>query len=391
MQHPYEKNCYSINTETNNMIFQSAQQLHLHNVPKGYLVLSKNDFGKVKKRVNVGIFNKKTNFRVGEQHSLTFWDNQEGKISEVDTSVALSEPSRYFIFYDLNFMMEDFNENIVIEDKNIAEKVSLILNKQFGQDIGKFLSKFKPETLVIPDEFKILKSIIQINNGRLTVNKQVLINSNPFFLLGILEGYIGDNRYFELQNNINIYNISYILNLLGAQYSIRSLPNHSKQVRFKLPIILKQNSTLSENFFRKYKYIFTQNEEKPVLILKKNIVNLKINTENVSFFELVNSGLVEMIPVKDLIFLEIKDQVMYDLTMSHADATNYSLPGTPLLENSDGDVLGAAAILSLDSASECIRKFSTELKENFLNLATGEVNNWGVKLDSQLGLYSATT
>jgi hypothetical protein len=52
--------------------------------------------------------------------------------------------------------------------------------------------------------------------------------------------------------------------------------------------------------------------------------------------------------------------------------------------------LGIVAIHTKDAAEECIRKFSTELKENFLNLSTGDVNNWGVKLDSQLGLYAAT-
>jgi hypothetical protein len=43
-----------------------------------------------------------------------------------------------------------------------------------------------------------------------------------------------------------------------------------------------------------------------------------------------------------------------------------------------------------DAADECIRKFSVEHKTNFLNLNDGNVNNWGVKIDSALGLYSAT-
>jgi hypothetical protein len=66
------------------------------------------------------------------------------------------------------------------------------------------------------------------------------------------------------------------------------------------------------------------------------------------------------------------------------------LPGTPILKNSDGDVLGAVAIMTKDASEECIRKFSVELKVNFLDLIDGHVNNWGVMLDSQLGLYTAT-
>jgi hypothetical protein len=116
-----------------------------------------------------------------------------------------------------------------------------------------------------------------------------------------------------------------------------------------------------------------------------------LNVEDSSFFGMVNSGLIEMISTKDLVFIPLEmPTTMYDLTMSDANATNYSIPGMPLAKNSDGDVLGVVAIHTKDAAEECARKFSTELKENFLNLATGDVNNWGVKLDSQMGLYTAT-
>ena len=396
-QFPFSTSCYSlrqlddVSTDLD-IIYQESQEIHNHKVEKGYLILSKNDFGKVKKRINVGIFNKKTNFVVGERKSLIVWDNEEGRLSTPTITEIIKNKNRYFLIYDLNYITNFNNDQLKITDKHSNETIKLILNKQFGQDIGRFLKKFQPEKTEIPEEFKILKSIIFLNDGKLSINKQVLINSNFEFLIGILEGYLQKEMKFILNNNINVYNITYILNLLGAQYSIRSLENKMKHIRFKLPLFLKAYSELENIFFRNYKYFFENEDDKFKLKLKKNIVSLIPNPKNLSFPELVNSGLLEMIPVKDLVFIELEgtNHIMYDLTMPNANATNYCLPGTPLLKNSDGDVLGVIAIHTKDAADECIRKFSTELKENFLNLSTGNVSNWGVKLDAQLGLYAAT-
>ncbi len=387
-QLPYTRQCYSIN-EANDVVWQPAQEIHQHQVEKGYLVLSKNDFGKVKKRVNLGYFNKKTNFMVGEKNSLLFWDTSVKKLVTKNISEILKEPKRYFLLYDLNFVLEkeDYNSCLNITQKKNNQHLDIKLTNQFGRDIGELIRKSNPNSIVIPDNFEILKAIINIKEGKLSLNKQVLINSNPHFLLGILEGYIRDSRFFTLKNNINIYNFTYILNLLGAQYSIRSLINGEKQIRFRLPIFLKEGSILKENFFRQWKYFF-EGETGDDIVLKKN-AKLTM-TDDTSIFNIVNSGLIEIVPVKDLVFIETDDQIMYDLTMTRADATNYCLPGTFYNKNSDGDILGVIAIHSSDAAGECIRKFSTELKENFLNLSNGTASNWGVKLDSQVGLYTAT-
>ncbi len=387
-QLPFERNCYSVaeySDGTPEVLYQESHQIHLHEVSEGYQILSKNDFGKVKKRVNVGIFNKKTNFLVGEEKSLLIWDNQDQVLCSPDISALIEEKSRYFMIYDMNFIIDDATEEIDILDKTTQENLNVQLNKEFGNDIGVFLRRADPQIDIIPDEFHIMKSIIQLDSGKMSINKQVLVNSNPSFLLGILEGYIHDNNQFILQHNINIYNITYILNLLGAQYSIRTLQSGEKQVRFKLPHILRKMTSLKDIFFRIYKYKF----DGDVLTLTKN-EELDFVAGDPSFFDVVNSGLIEMIPIKDLVFIPVGEQTMYDLTMSSANATNYSLPGTPTLKNSDGDVLGAVAILTKDGAEECIRKFSVEFKKNFLNLNSAEVNSWGVQLDSQLGLYSAT-
>jgi hypothetical protein len=391
-QKPFEIGCYSIKNieDTPYIIHQKSMEIHQHEIHDGYLVLSKNDFGKVKKRINVGIFNKKTNFVVGEKNSLIFWDNEEKILVSKNISEILEEPKRYFMIYDLNFIGELQNEELNIQDKETKETLNIILNKQFGYDIGSFLKMVDPKTTDIPDEFSILKSIIVIENGKLSINKYILINSNIDFLIGILEGYLGNQSYFVLKSNINIYNFTYILNLLGAQYSIRSLENREKHIRFKLPLFLKVNSKLHQIFFRSCKYFFEKVENNYHLYLKKDMISLMLNPKSSSFFEMVNSGLIEMIPIKDLVFVEVQDEIMYDMTMTRSDATNYCMPGGFYSKNSDGDILGVIALLSEDGSREAIQKFSTELKENFLNLSTGDTSNWGVKLDSQVGLYSAT-
>jgi len=390
-QKSFNIGCYSIQTVEDNhqMIYQNSTEIHKHDVNQGYLVLSKNDFGKIKKRVNLGVFNKKTNFVIGEKNSLIFWDNETKTLTSPLISSVIETPSRYFMVYDLSFMGEMQNTEINIYNKKSEEYLKIILNKQFGRDIGSFLKRIDPKTTTIPDEFSILKSVIFIKNGKLSINKQLLVNSNIEFLLGILEGYLDNISYFSLKPNINIYNFTYILNLLGAQYSIRSLDNGEKHIRFKLPIFLKPISSLNRIFFRSYKYLFEMDTKN--LTLKKDIIGLSSSIESNDFFEMVNGGLIEMVSAKDLVFIPLEmPTIMYDLTMPNANATNYSLPVMPLAKNSDGDVLGVVAIHTKDAAEECMRKFSTELKENFLNLSTGEVNNHGVKLDSQLGIYAAT-
>ncbi len=385
-QIPANFNCYSItDNERPEVIYQESTELHEHQVPLGYQILSKNDFSKVRRRVNVGIFNKKTNFIIGEEKSLLVWDNENLKLCSPNTSEIISAKNRYFLIYDMNFIIDNPVKEINILDKTTKENIKIVLNDQFGFDIGLFLKTADPKSDTIPDEFQILRSIIQLQSGKISINKQILINSNPEFLLGILEGYIQDCNQFILQPNINIYNFTYILNLLGAQYSIRAV-NNEKQIRFKLPGFLRSMSNLKDTFYRIYKYKFRDNK----LTLTKNEALDPVNLDDLDFFSIVNSGLIEMIPAKDLVFIPTENETMYDLTMGREDATNYSLPGTPALKNSDGDILSVYAIHTKDASEECVRKLSVEYKSTFLNLNDGSVNNWGVKLDSQLGLYSAT-
>ncbi len=373
----------SISHNSVDVTLQNSTEIHKHHVPKGYLILSKNDFGKVKTRVNVGYFNKKTNFIIGEEHSLMVLDKETMEVKTLNTSEILSNQSRYFLLYDLSFI-KNYCNNITILDKDTNKKISIDLNHQFGEDIGEFLLKYDVNEK-LPEKYRILKAVITIKNNRITLNKQLLVNSNPEFLVGILQGYVKNVGTCVVKSNINIYNFVYILNLLGAQYSIRSIENDEKHIRFKLPIILKKLTTLSDKYFRTCKYFIKDNS----IDFQKGIISLAEPVEAI-LSDMVNSGWIELIALKDLKFLPIDDQIMFDLTMEKADAQNYFLPMTPLLKNSDGDVLGVIAFHTKDAAKECEDKFSTKLKQNFLNLSDGRVQNWGVKLDAALGLFNAT-
>ena len=59
----FKINVLSINTENNDLVRQSSLTVSTHNVEKKYMILSKNNFEDNSKLVNVGIFNRKTQYR----------------------------------------------------------------------------------------------------------------------------------------------------------------------------------------------------------------------------------------------------------------------------------------------------------------------------------------
>jgi hypothetical protein len=79
---------------------------------------------------------------------------------------------------------------------------------------------------------------------------------------------------------------------------------------------------------------------------------------------------------------------MYDLTSENHEATNYALPFTPYLKNSDGDILTLAGIF-LKEANESAKTFSPENKDYYKDLNSGDIINW-IADDAILGLYAST-
>jgi hypothetical protein len=198
--------------------------------------------------------------------------------------------------------------------------------------------------------------------------------------------------------------------MLGASYSIRRHED-GFYVRFKLPIFFKK-------FLKNLKYL--KNPEKN----KNNIYNRKLrmvrnktfviepetkevklvnyskfkeyyfkakhkikNDKNIINY--INLGLCLLLPANDFKFIPINFGEVYDfVTEGREDATNYFLPGLPLLKNSDGDILALIGIWGEDSAKDAEEKFGIN-KRTVISELDGKPFSW-IDIDAVLGLYNFT-
>lgn len=83
-----------------------------------------------------------------------------------------------------------------------------------------------------------------------------------------------------------------------------------------------------------------------------------------------------------------EEEDLYDLVSTIGDATNYALPFTPILKNSDGDILTLSTVFAKE-ALEDAKSFAPTTKEWFRNLNDGAINKY-IKDDALLGLYALT-
>ena len=421
-------------SNTEEILEQNVLSTVEHKVPKQYQILSKNDFGKVPNRINIGVFNKKSNIVVSEDQSILVYSKKDKKVLSTSIVEIQKDNSNYFLIYKYIFDKEKtsqfYNYELNFEDINTGETYILSLNYNSGYFLGTLINLLinknssTLEDLHTIEEidnnlkeelFPILKDIIYINNNKFNLNKNILMNSNPEFLLGILYAFFEDKKYFRVSKKINIYIFSTILNLLGASYSIRNsnIPEDIKNeypfiIRFKLPHYLKEfipDNSLNLDIFRKYKFLFLPKKvgENKDFELKYfyDITKLeKINycdydnEEFTAFMKEVNKGNIELVPCNDILFRELPEEeklkVLYDLTMENHNADNFWLAGNPWFKNSDGDIMAVFGIMTKDGAISADEKFSPRNKNKFINPQNGEIFNWGVKHDGQLGIWNAT-
>lgn len=76
------------------------------------------------------------------------------------------------------------------------------------------------------------------------------------------------------------------------------------------------------------------------------------------------------------------------MTMPLIDATNYALPFTPMMKNSDGDILTLSTVFGKEAIKDA-EPFEPNRKEWFRNLNDGNINQW-ISDDAILGLYAVT-
>lgn len=407
------------------IINQNINKISIHETNEQYQLLS----------TELGYFNKLTRFIVGNESSLLFLTDQSELVYPSIREVQ-KNPKKYFLLYPIPAFNIQNNESIQVEiekklfNKTKFETKEIELNSLNGFKFGNKFLEFKNYN----DTFLNIED--NIVNGSLDEkyfwpDKNILINSNPKFALSILIGYFWNLRLipkqsknnFYIHKNDNIYIFATILNYLGASYYIQNINNFicdnikdsiiDKTINIKLPFIYDKilneifndlvdaGIILNEDEDEFYKYFniikqneWLQNERKQ--IRRFTSVNFINKMDKIPFTNELNKTIFDgtlLIPVSSIRFEPVKPvdnklEEIYDLTSDRADATNYALPFTPILKNSDGDILTLSTAFSKE-ALEDAKAFEPSSKEWFRNLNTGGINKY-IKDDALLGFYALT-
>jgi len=387
------------NVKNSKQISQQIIGTSIHSVLTQYRILSKNDFGLHKNRINLGLFNKKTNFKISEKESIMAINKKTMLIESPNIISLTTEPENYFLIWKYSFPKRN-NSTLEVLNKQSGTSYGINLTYTFAKKITKYI--LNDEVSFNEEEQLFLDNFINNNDQKITLNKYILINSNYKFLLGFMDLFKNGGI---IPKNINLYSVSLLFNILEGSYSIRK-KNNDFIIRYKFSpylyklLILDNEMDMLNDLkykIRNLKY-FIQNNTLVSKYLKyfnkiEDIKNMENNLDSIG----VNSGEIELIPCTDLVFEKIEisennlnDRQMIDLVMENDNAHNFFLDGLPLLKNSDGDILAAMAIFSKEAAKEADLNFSAASKDRFVNPANLNIQNWSVKTDSQLGLYNAT-
>ena len=370
------------------------------------------------------------------------------KIKEVSIKELISDEqeeskSNNYMIYMIPIFTIDQNYYVKLKDKNDPKKIlDIELNFELGRAFGRKMKKvsynedidtMSPNINKDQEYFlnKVIPNNILNSDNKINFDKRILLSSNYKFLLGILFELYEEKMRIK---NINIYLITTILNILGASYSIRKIKDSEDAseedfyIRFKLPLIfkkfiknlkyLKNPERNKDNIYNKKlkmirnkKYIISEEEkgqgkvEKVELInfdsFKKYYYDAKFSLkkdpaiESDSFDsskklkDLINLGLIELMPTNDFKYIPINYGKVYDfVTEGVNEATNYILPGLPLLKNSDGDILALIGIWTEDAARNADEKFGIN-KKTIVSELDGKPYSW-IDIDSVLGLHNFT-
>jgi hypothetical protein len=376
-------------TDDKNIIYNNqSQSLSLHDVEEQYLILSYNEFRTVN---NVGYFNKKTDFRIGEEKSIIVLDNNLNIIPDIKTSEITKNQ---YIIYPMPYKYLTQNQYFFYDFFDTNKTIRIPLNFEFGEKIGNILlnlannkdNEQTKEDIIFKTTkdypIELFNLFISWNNYGYSINKNLLINSNPEFLLGILNATTTNIFY-----NINIYTYTTILNYLGAMYSITRDYKDSRKLNYFLPEEFKTWRLFPKisNPLIKFKND-TRHKENILKNINEEFKDIVINSKIWKSF--INNEIL-LIKTEDLQFVKLGNKSdMYDYTMQLANATTFTPPFGPMLKNSDGDILGLIGIFGKESLQEA-KEFSPERKDYFRSFNDGEIQNWITK-DAVLGLYNTT-
>ena len=402
-------------TEQIDLIKQKPDAISIHKPDKKWLLLTS----------EVGYFNRVTHFVCGDVSSLLFL-NSNGELCYPTITEVEKNPLKYFMIYPLPFNMNPSTMNEEVEfiwetkrfNSTKTDKEFVKLDFANGIEIGRTFFFYTGTNKVPLTKFE---EAINGSNDRnyFWPNKNLIINSNPEFVLGILFGYLKESieKFAENSNRSdkplkeklylnrtnNSYIFSTILNWLGASYSFQNVEminvdNFQTNMRMHITLphyllnifrnILKMYPEFSE--YEEFKKIFKSHEW--FITGKNKVRKMPIGAKEKSksnYNTLIDEGKIRIVPMSSFKFNEVTTDIdMYDFTMPRADATNYAITFCPILKNSDGDILTLSAIYGKE-AIEDAKAFEPTHKEWFRNLNDGAINNY-IADDAILGLYSAT-
>ncbi len=367
-------------TDDGQMVEQETLTIQEHEVQTKYLMLADNQFKGFSPVLCPGYFNRKTQFLIGEVNSLIAIDSQLNRI-DGNTSDLINADA--YLLYPVPCLTMEFNKTL--EYFNEDSVTDIDLSYDFGQSIGSFLAgKTDIEELIDLSHEGFIRLFIDTRRG-VSLNKNVLLNSNYKFVLGILNGYYLANgeKAIHINSNVNIYTFTVILNYLGASYSIRNSRDHRKKMFIQLP----------DRFEKYIESLFIKPRSFKVIHGELELVSKHRNYDAPEGLAAdINSGKIIAIPTSSILFETLdKDAVdrMYDLTSERHDATNYAMPMTPLLKNSDGDILAASGIFTKEGLEDA-KAFSPEDKVYYKKINDGSINQW-IAGDAIVGLYNATS
>ncbi len=385
-------------TENNEIIEQNTITIQKHDVEKIYKVAADNKKNWTFDTVYCpGYFNNKTNFLVGNQKSLVILNENLEKLADDENTIdniltRKDNGLKDFMIYQIP-CFSGLPSNTEMDFQHYNNKGTIQLTMEYGRYIGHLLATDDLPDKICQNQTQTLFANVIIdryktkdNKDAKSIKKEILINTNFQFMLGLLEGYQLGNKSkgITINENINIYTFTTILNYLGASYSIRNSKRGDKKLFFQLPRIFEQYTDLT--FIQRNTFIIENDHIEK--INSDNILDFTEDAQNLK--ELVNAGKILLVPINsiDFILQENTNVNMYDMTAERHDATNYTVPFSPLLKNSDGDILGVQGVFTKEALQDA-QKFSPEHKEYYKSANDGGINNW-IADDAILGLYVAT-
>ena len=319
---------FSIDQEDSHLFKQKLINCSEHIVSKRYIMKGLND-------LNYHFLTEFNEFSivVGEFESILF-KTQDGEYVPATISEVKQNPSYYNIIVPLPhriFERNDYQCNVKLtmnlKDDSENRNFEYILNMRSGYFIGKFIS----DKLLKEESFN--NDFVQL----IFDNPEILYSTNKNYVYGVLTGL----KY----ENIDIKKICCAY--LGIKFGLNE--NHDD-------------------------IIYDKNELDYIMHGVEIIDYRTINCLDIYFKEITNEN-------------DGKD-ILYDFSTENHIHTNYAFPFTPILKNSDGDILTIMAVSTRQGVNDAL-KFSPENKEYFRSLNDGNIKNY-IADDAVLGLYNAT-